>query len=111
MKWILGTERLPAIGMSVYCRKSYYADKSGSGKIIMTIGKTNKKGELSVIERWPATWEWLDETPVTENDVNKKVTEIIYKNSHDCSEGLIINFENIQPVISLLVEIFNVQPH
>ena len=35
---------------------------------------------------------------------NEKVTEIIYKNSHDCSEGLIINFENIQKVIGLLSE-------
>ena len=32
----------------------------------------------------------------------QKITEIIYKNSHDCGEGLIINFENIQKVIGLL---------
>ena len=61
MKWILGTERLPEIGKSVYCRKSYYADKSGTGKTVFTIGKKNSKGELSVIERYPANWEWLDE--------------------------------------------------
>ena len=62
MQWVLATERLPPDGESVFCRKSYYADKSGTGKTIFTIGKKNKKGELSVIERFPANWEWLDES-------------------------------------------------
>lgn len=88
MKWILGTERLPETGKSVYCRKSYYADKSGTGRTIMTIGKRNKNGELSVIERYPATWEWLDEnestkemdavtaTPIIEITSNKIQSEV-----------------------------------
>ena len=32
----------------------------------------------------------------------KKITEIIYKNSHDTSEGLVIGFEKIHHVIDLL---------
>jgi len=34
----------------------------------------------------------------------ERVTEIIYKNSHDTGEGLVIDFKNIQKVIDLLSE-------
>lgn len=36
--------------------------------------------------------------------LKEQITSIIYKNSHDCSDGLVINFENIQKIISLLCE-------
>jgi hypothetical protein len=35
----------------------------------------------------------------------EKITEILYKNSHDNSEGLVIKFENIEKVINLLKEL------
>jgi hypothetical protein len=35
----------------------------------------------------------------------EKIVEILYKNSYDNSEGLVIKFENIQKVINLLKEL------
>lgn len=35
------------------------------------------------------------------------ITEILYKNSTDCSDGMLIRFENIQPLIKLLEDFVN----
>lgn len=36
----------------------------------------------------------------------EEITKIIYQNSHDCGEGLVINFENIPKVIDLIYSQF-----
>lgn len=40
-------------------------------------------------------------------EFKKTITEIIYKNSHDTSEGLLIDFKNIHNLIDKLDEAFS----
>ena len=34
-----------------------------------------------------------------------KIVEILYKNSHDTSEGLVIKFKDIEKIVQLLIEV------
>jgi hypothetical protein len=42
---------------------------------------------------------------MNDKELEYKITEIIYKNSHDNEEGLTISFRNIHKVIGLLVDL------